>query len=71
MKFLMPYFDSELSFATFRILDAACQVAFGPEEHTIIIITREGNYYQCAFDPIKGGECVKQQEYKLISQSEN
>lgn len=56
MKAIIPYFDSEWSFAQLRILDTKSRVAFGTEPNTIIVITQEGNYYLAAFDPINGGE---------------
>ena len=58
MKFIVPYFDSEWSFAYFRVMDSKTNVAFSPTEpNTIIVISYEGNYYYCEFDPVNGGEC--------------
>jgi len=49
----VPYFDSEWSFATFSIRDIKTKVAFGPNPNTIIIVSYEGSYYACSFDPFR------------------
>lgn len=64
---VFPYFDSEYSFAQFRIADARGIAVFGPEPNTIIVISYEGNYYYARFDPVNGGDCLKQQQNKLAS----
>jgi hypothetical protein len=66
MKFIVPYFDSEWSFAQFKVMDSKTKVAFGPEDNTLIIISYEGNYYQCSFDPINGGECNLQHHFRIL-----
>jgi len=61
----IDYFNSEWSFAQFRIPDMRSICTFGPN-NTIIVVSSEGMYYQAVFDPIKGGECTKEQECKLF-----
>lgn len=56
MKYILPYFDSEWSFAKFRVKDTRTKVGFGPEPNSIVVVSYEGNYYSAFFDPIKGGE---------------
>jgi len=68
LKVVFPYFDSEWSFAQFRISDSRGIAAFGHEPNTIIVISYERNYYYARFDPINGGECLKQQQNKLAAE---
>lgn len=66
-KFLrMPkgYWDSEWSFAQFRISDQKSICCFGPD-NTIGVIGLEGKFYQASFDIQYGGECSKMQEFNL------
>jgi WD40 repeat protein len=51
------YFDSEWSFAQFRLGDPRCICAFGPN-NSIIAISSLGWYYQATFDTKKNGECT-------------
>lgn len=67
IKAFSSYFDSEWSFAQFRIPDSKAKVAFGSESNTIIVVTEEGNYYVANFDPINGGECLKQTQIKFFN----
>lgn len=67
MKFISNFFDSELSFAQFRIEDTKSIVAFGPEPNTIVAVSYEGNYYVGEFDPERGGDCKKLYEQKIFS----
>ena len=58
MKVVLPtYFDSEWSFAQFRLLDqhAICCI----KDKYIISITKDGNYYLAEIDTKNGGECKK------------
>lgn len=68
MKGLFPYFDSEWSFAQFRVVDNKTKVAFGPEPNSIIVIAYEGNYYKANFDPVNGGECIKEYEDRILKE---
>jgi len=34
--------------------------AFGSERNTIIVISNDGSFYKCSFDPVKGGECRRE-----------
>lgn len=67
IKAFSSYFDSEWSFAQFRIPDIRAKVAFGPESNTILVVSEEGNYYVANFDPVNGGECLKQQQTKFFN----
>lgn len=67
MKYIMPYFDSEWSFAQFKVPDTKTKVAFGADQNNIIVISQEGNYYTATFDIEKGGTFLKQTVTKLSS----
>lgn len=58
MKGVLPsYFDSEWSFAQFRIVDSHAVCAI--KDNKIISISNDGNYYLAEIDPKAGGECKK------------
>ena len=65
MKYILPYFDSEWSFAKFRVKDTRTKVGFGPVDNSIIVISYEGNYYSAIFDPLNGGECKGENTLKI------
>lgn len=58
---LPVYFSSEWSFAQFRVQDYRCIAAFGAEANTIIIVCGNGQYYKVRFDPVRGGEMVREE----------
>lgn len=58
------YFDSEWSFAQFKINETKSIGCFGAN-NTIIIVTANGKYYQAQFDPTKEGNCKKINEAML------
>eukprot|EP00239_Pterosperma_sp_CCMP1384_P003863 CAMPEP_0197843402 /NCGR_PEP_ID=MMETSP1438-20131217/278_1 /TAXON_ID=1461541 /ORGANISM="Pterosperma sp., Strain CCMP1384" /LENGTH=380 /DNA_ID=CAMNT_0043453525 /DNA_START=135 /DNA_END=1277 /DNA_ORIENTATION=+ len=64
MRGLLPkYFSSEWSFAKFKLQDehTPVVVAFA-KKNSITIVGKNGAYYRCSFDPVKGGDC-KQEAY--------
>lgn len=67
MKGVLPkYFDSEWSFAQFRIIDSSAICAI--KDNKIIAISKEGNYYLAEIDTKAGGECKKVQQRGLIQE---
>ena len=62
------YFNSEWSFAQFRINDTKAICSFGPD-NSIIVISSEGKYYQAEYDPKNGGECTKIQEKDIFEKA--
>ena len=68
MKSVLPYFNSEWSFAQFRVSDNRTKTAFSSDCSSIIIISYEGNYYMASFDEANGGECSKQIQSKFIQE---
>ena len=66
MKMAFSYFDSEWSFAQLRVPDTKAKVAFNTEPNKLVVASCEGNYYLASFDPINGGECLKQQTKKIV-----
>lgn len=59
------YFDSEWSFAKFKIKETKCIGSFG-KDNNLIIITANGKYYQAQFDTKNGGDCIKKNEQILL-----
>ena len=52
------YFNSEWSFAQFRITDPKSLCVFaGNTNNRLVVISSEWKYYECGFDVQKGGEC--------------
>lgn len=57
MKGILPsYFDSEWSYAQFRIVDSRAICAI--KDNKVVVISEEGNYYMAEIDK-NGGECKK------------
>jgi hypothetical protein len=61
---LPKYFNSEWSFAQFRIVDnhAICAI----KDNKIIAISADGNYYLADIDSKNGGECKKLMQRNLL-----
>ncbi|KAH6556587.1 hypothetical protein KP509_1Z168800 [Ceratopteris richardii] len=60
--FLPSYFSSERSFCQFRLPEKIKSiVAFGPEQNSIVIVSLNGSFYRCTFDPVQGGQMVQQE----------
>ena len=68
--FQKSYFNSEWSYAQFRINDLKSICAFAPD-NSIIVVSSEGKYYQATFDPKVGGECIKVQEKNIFQKEED
>ncbi|EFJ43077.1 hypothetical protein VOLCADRAFT_42684, partial [Volvox carteri f. nagariensis] len=72
---LPKYFNSEWSFAQFRIHDEPAAsaghplpsiVGFGAEPNTVLVVTAGGSFYKVAFDPAKGGQCSQLSYCKFL-----
>ncbi|MEW5303208.1 MAG: hypothetical protein WDW36_005921 [Sanguina aurantia] len=68
---LPKYFTSEWSFAQFRVHEEQREglrsvVGFGPQPHTLVIITSTGSFYRVSFDPAKGGLCHQDSFCKYV-----
>ena len=59
------YFNSEWSFAQFKINSTKSICTFG-QDNTIIVVSNEGKYYKASFDPKAGGECKKLEEKSIF-----
>lgn len=66
MKVFSSYFDSEWSFAQFKATDRRSKLAFGQDTNSLYIIGHDGNFYMVTYDPVNGGECLKQFEGKVF-----
>jgi WD40 repeat protein len=64
MKKFSKYFDSEWSFAKFRVTDSRTICAFTKEEN-LVVISADGTYYLARLDTKNGGECKKIEEKKF------
>ena len=60
------YFNSEWSFAQFKINSNKSICTFVPNDYSIIVVSNDGKYYQASFDPKIGGECKKIQEKNIF-----
>lgn len=65
MKKFAKYFDSEWSFAKFKVTDSRTICAFDKEEN-IIVISSDGTYYKAHLDTQNGGDCKKIQEKRIL-----
>jgi len=59
------YFNSEWSFAQFKVNSNKSICTFG-KDHSIIVVSNDGKYYLASFDPKVGGECKKLQENSIF-----
>ena len=71
LKFGISYYESEWSFAQFRVpeSDKEMKVNFG-QNNTIIVLTKKGHLFQASFEPGLGGECEKTNEKKSYKRNE-
>merc|ERR1712232_865131 len=60
-RVLPAYFSSEWSLAQFRVPDYRCIAAFGSDPNTILVVCANGSYYKARFDPVRGGEMVREE----------
>lgn len=60
------FFNSDKSFAQFRIKEDKAICGFGPENN-LFVISSTGKYYMVKFDPKDGGTCTAKDEQDLNS----
>mmetsp|Transcript_160425 Transcript_160425/g.307926 ORF Transcript_160425/g.307926 Transcript_160425/m.307926 type:complete len:512 (-) Transcript_160425:13-1548(-) len=60
-RVLPAYFASEWSLAQFRVSDYRCTAAFGADPHTVVVVCANGSYFKARFDPVRGGEMVREE----------
>ena len=71
LKIGISYFESEWSFAQFRLPKSENEkaiVSFGQFENSISVLTKSGNLYKASFEPSLGGECHDIIEKNLFQQ---
>jgi len=66
MKFLSSYFDSEWSFAQYKVVDSKTKIAFGKEDNSLFIVGYSGSFYTVQYDSNNGGECFKTFQGKIF-----
>jgi hypothetical protein len=65
MKKILPkYFDSEWSYAQFRVPDSKALCAFSEDGSTLIAVTTDGSYYLAEI-PKKKGDCIQKDKKNL------
>ena len=69
MKFISPYFNSEWSFAQYKVFEGKTKVAFGKEDKSLYIIGYDGTFYSVFYDAVNGGECLKAYTTKIFNDS--
>ncbi|GMH30992.1 hypothetical protein Nepgr_032835 [Nepenthes gracilis] len=68
---LPRYFSSEWSVAQFRLLEGSQYiVAFGHQKNTVVILSMDGSFYRCQFDPVKGGEMTQLEYHNFLKPEE-
>ena len=69
LKIGISYFESEWSFAQFRLPKNEKEkaiICFSAIENSINVLTKSGNLFKASFDPSLGGECQKISEENLF-----
>jgi WD40 repeat protein len=72
LKIGISYFESEWSFAQFRlpkIEEEKAIISFNQFDNSINILTKSGILYKASFDPSLGGECDKINEINLFQEN--
>ena len=73
LKTGISYFESEWSFAQFRLpknKDEKTIISFSQFDNSINVLTRSGNLYKASFEPSLGGECDKINEINLFNENQ-
>jgi len=69
MKKFSKYFDSEWSFAKFRVTDQRTICTFDKDEN-LIVVSADGIYYKASIDANHGGDCKKLEERPILEDEE-
>jgi len=78
-KSLTPtYIQSQWSFAQFRLPGSEKSLtrsiaAFGQERNarTFLVVSADGTFFKCSFDPVKGGECSREDWQRFLVADED
>jgi WD40 repeat protein len=68
MRGVLPkYFSSEWSFAQFHLPETTrYKTAFGAQ-NTVMVISMDGSFYRCSFDPVNGGQMVQREFIRFLN----
>ncbi|KAH9767632.1 Autophagy-related protein 18c [Citrus sinensis] len=67
MRGVLPkYFSSEWSFAQFHIPEVTHFIAAFGSQNTVVIVSMDGSFYRCSFDPVHGGEMLQQEYVRFL-----
>lgn len=70
MKKFSKYFDSEWSFAKFRVTDQRTICTFDKDEN-LIVVSADGIYYKASIDALHGGDCKKLEERPILEDEDS
>ena len=46
--------------------------AFGPPgSHTFLVVSADGTFFKCSFDPVKGGDCTREDWQRFLIPEED
>ena len=66
------YIQSQWSFAQFRLpgsekTSTRAIAAFGGQERsTFLVVCADGTFFKCRFDPVRGGECTREDWQRFL-----
>ena len=65
------YIQSQWSFAQFRLpgsekIATRSIAAFGAERSTFLVVCADGTFFKCRFDPVKGGDCTREDWQRFL-----
>ncbi|ESR49212.1 Autophagy-related protein 18c [Citrus sinensis] len=67
MRGVLPkYFSSEWSFAQFHVPEVTHFIAAFGSQNTVVIVSMDGSFYRCSFDPVHGGEMLQQEYVRFL-----
>ncbi|KAK6925435.1 WD40 repeat [Dillenia turbinata] len=67
MKGVLPkYFSSEWSFAQFHLPEDTQSIAAFGSHHTVMIVSMDGSFYKCSFDPVNRGVMIQQEYVRFL-----
>jgi len=70
MKVISSYFNSEWSFAQFRIKDRKAKLVFSHTPYFVYIAGCDGQYYIINFETVNGGVCTTKFEGSFLNQEQ-
>ncbi|WOK93709.1 hypothetical protein Cni_G02409 [Canna indica] len=67
MRGVLPkYFSSEWSFAQFHLPEVTRYTAAFGGQNTVMIVSMDGSFYRCTFDPVSGGQMLQKEYIRFL-----